>query len=239
MQQSEQQRARSHREHVGRIAAAVLAVGGLSASAVAAGAATTAAAKRVVISTAKSTIHGTILVSGTTLYTLKPSMTPCTSACLKIWPAVTLPKGAKKATAGKGVSASKLGSVKRAGGVRQVTYGGKALYWFSQDTAPGQVNGNVTDAWGTWTDVRAGPVGTLSPSAAGAPTAPPAGAAATAPATAPTTTPAIAPSGSAPSTPVATPPTTPVAPITPATSAPTSPPTTTTTTSPSSGGVAF
>jgi hypothetical protein len=35
----------------------------------------------------------------------------------------------------------------------QVTYGGKALYWFFKDTALGQVKGNVTDTWGTWVDV--------------------------------------------------------------------------------------
>jgi predicted lipoprotein with Yx(FWY)xxD motif len=37
----------------------------------------------------------------------------------------------------------------RSGGVRQVTYSGKALYWFTYDTAAGQVNGNgVKDTWG-------------------------------------------------------------------------------------------
>ena len=59
---------------------------------------------------------GTILVSGKTVYTLKPSKTACSTACLKIWPALMLPKGVTKATAGKGVSASKLGTVKRSGG---------------------------------------------------------------------------------------------------------------------------
>ena len=50
-----------------------------------------------------------------------------------------LPKGVTKATAGTGVSASKLGTVTRSGGVLQVTYGGKPLYWFVGDTAAGQV----------------------------------------------------------------------------------------------------
>jgi predicted lipoprotein with Yx(FWY)xxD motif len=49
-----------------------------------------------------------------------------------------LPKGVKKATAGSGVSASKLGTKTISGGVRQVTYGGKPLYWFSGDTGPGR-----------------------------------------------------------------------------------------------------
>ena len=140
---------------VGRLAAGALALGGLSAALVGGGAAGASihSAKNVVVSTAKSAKSGTVLVSGNTLYTLKPSKTACTATCLKVWPALTLPKGVKKATAGSGVSASKLGTVTRAGGVRQVTYNGKALYWFSGDTADGQVNGNVTDEWGKWSAV--------------------------------------------------------------------------------------
>jgi predicted lipoprotein with Yx(FWY)xxD motif len=132
---------------------AAFAVGGLVAVGAAPPAgASTRAAKSVVVSTVKSTEYGKVLTSGKTLYTLKPSQTACTGACLKVWPALRLPKGAKKATAGAGVSASKLGSVTR-NGVRQVTYGGKALYLFSGDSSSGQVNGNVTDSWGTWTAV--------------------------------------------------------------------------------------
>jgi predicted lipoprotein with Yx(FWY)xxD motif len=107
----------------------------------------------VVVSATKSGQLGTILVSGNTLYTLRASATPCTALCLTIWPELLLPKGVTKAKAGTGVSASKLGTVKRAHGALQVTYAGKALYWFSGDTAAGQVNGNVTDAWGKWSDV--------------------------------------------------------------------------------------
>lgn len=141
---------------LGRFALAAFSVGGLSATLVGvgtAGAATHAAAKTVVVSTDKTAKFGTVLASGKTLYTVKPSKTACTATCLKVWPALTLPKGVKKATAGSGVSASKLGTVTRAGGVRQVTYNGKALYWFSGDTADGQVNGNVTDEWGKWSAV--------------------------------------------------------------------------------------
>jgi hypothetical protein len=63
-----------------------------------------------------------------------------------------LPTGVTKAKAGSGVSASKLGTVKR-NGVVQVTYGGKPLYYFVGDTTTGQVNGDVTDTWGKWTAV--------------------------------------------------------------------------------------
>jgi predicted lipoprotein with Yx(FWY)xxD motif len=134
-----------------------LAVGGLSASAVVAGpagAATSRIAKSVTVTTVKTT-KGKVLASGKTLYTLKPSSTPCTAACLKVWPALVLPKGVTKAKAGSGVTASKLGTMTRSGGVRQVTYGGKPLYYFVGDTAPGQVHGNVADAWGKWTAVTA------------------------------------------------------------------------------------
>jgi len=141
---------------IGRLAVAAFAVGGLSAGLLGvdtAGAATIGAAKSVVVSTATSAKFGTVLVSGKTLYTLKPGKTACTATCLKVWPALVLPKGQTKATAGSGVSASKLGTVTRSGGVRQVTYGGKALYFFSGDSGAGQVNGNVTDEWGKWTAV--------------------------------------------------------------------------------------
>jgi hypothetical protein len=45
----------------------------------------------------------------------------------------------------------------------QVTYAGKALYWYSGDTAPGQVKGNLTDTWGKWSDVVLVKASTSSP----------------------------------------------------------------------------
>lgn len=152
MESSTQIRGLQHRARAGRIVAAAFAVGGLGASALAVGAAG-ASTKGVTVSTAKSTKFGKVLVSGKTLYTLKASQTACTASCLAVWPELVLPKGVTKATAGSGVSKSKLGSVSRPGGVRQVTYGGKPLYYFSGDTGRGQVNGNVTDTWGKWSDV--------------------------------------------------------------------------------------
>src|SRR5580698_5885630 len=138
-----------------RVAAALLVAGGLATAAGVTGASAAEhshASASVKISTFKSAKVGTILSDGRTVYTLKPSATACTAACHKIWIQVLLPKGVTKATAGPGVSAAKLGTVKVAGGRLQVTYGGKALYWFFQDKA-GQVKGNVTDTWGKWTDV--------------------------------------------------------------------------------------
>jgi predicted lipoprotein with Yx(FWY)xxD motif len=160
MEQSKQYRKTTQRASAGRIAAAALALGGLSASLLPASTAAastnhaaTSAPKKVVISTLKTKKYGTVLVDGKTLYTLKPGKTGCGTACHAIWPQVLLPKGVSKATAGTGVSSGKLGTVKVAGGALQVTYSGMALYWFVGDKAPGQVNGNVSDTWGKWSDV--------------------------------------------------------------------------------------
>ena len=153
MEQTNQHRAKTRRVQVRYAAAAAVAVSGLSASVFAAGTAgavTGHSAKSVVVSTVKNKKLGTILVSGNTLYTLKASNAACTAKCLLTWPELLLPKGVTKAAAGAGVSAAKLGTMKRAGGL-QVTYSGKALYYFSKDKAPGQVNGDVKDTWGTWT----------------------------------------------------------------------------------------
>jgi predicted lipoprotein with Yx(FWY)xxD motif len=115
------------------------------------GASTKHVAKSVVIATATSKKFGTYLVSGRSLYQLNKS--DCSSAkCQKFWPPLLLPKGVTGATAGHGVNAAKLGTTKVANGKLQVTYGGKALFWFIKDTAPGQVKGaNATDKWGKWT----------------------------------------------------------------------------------------
>ena len=151
MKQTKQHRESTRRVPVGLIAGAIAAAGALSASTL--GATTAGATTGVTVSTATNAKVGTVLVSGKTVYTLKASKTPCTAACLTVWPELVLPKGVKKATAGTGVTASKLGTVKRAGGVLQVTYSGKPLYYFSGDSAAGQVNGNLTDTWGKWAAV--------------------------------------------------------------------------------------
>lgn len=160
MDEITQRRTKVSRIRAGR-AAAVIAAGGLALSVVAitsTGAVTSHSLKKVVISTLKTSQFGTILVSGKTVYKLKPSTTACTSACLKIWPELLLPVGVTKATAGTGVNAAKLGTVMRAGGRLQVTYAGLALYWFVNDKVPGQVKGNITDKWGKWTvDVTKAP----------------------------------------------------------------------------------
>jgi predicted lipoprotein with Yx(FWY)xxD motif len=161
MNHTKQRRASAHRIPVGLMAGSILAVGGLSALPIAAG--TAGAATGVVVSTSKNAQVGTFLVSGKTVYTLKASNVPCTAQCLKVWPALLLPKGMTKATGGNGVNASKLGTAAGPGGRLQVTYAGKRLYWFIGDTAAGQVHGNITDKWGTWaTVVTVKPTGSSS-----------------------------------------------------------------------------
>jgi predicted lipoprotein with Yx(FWY)xxD motif len=138
-----------------RVAASLLVVGALAMTAgvTSASGASRAHAKSLVISSATSAKFGTILVSGRTLYTLKPNATSCSKKCRKFWIEVLLPKGVTKVTAGGGVNLSKLGTTKGVGGALQVTYGGRALYWFIEDKAPGMVKGNVTDIWGKWSVV--------------------------------------------------------------------------------------
>jgi predicted lipoprotein with Yx(FWY)xxD motif len=138
-----------------RLAAVTLALGGLAVAglAPAAAGATPSQMTATQVSTAKDAKLGTILVAGDTVYTLKPSKTRCTAACLKAWPPVVLPSGVTSATAGNGVDGTKLGTKTLADGSLQITYDAKPLYWFAKDKAPSEVKGNVTDKWGKWATV--------------------------------------------------------------------------------------
>jgi predicted lipoprotein with Yx(FWY)xxD motif len=231
-----------------RAASVALALGGLTSSILVAGSAggATSKAKSLVISTTTNPKYGTILVSGTTLYTLMTATkTPCGVKCLKVWPRVLLPKGVKQAKAGSGVDATKLGTVKRRGGAFQVTYAGKALYWFYEDSRPNQVKGDVKDKWGTWSVVTMTAAnGSLQPAAGTTtvPTTAPTSRTSPTNGTAPTTgrTTPIQTGGTMPTSPPATPTTAPPPPTTtvPTTTPTTSPPTTTTT-SGGGGGIGF
>jgi predicted lipoprotein with Yx(FWY)xxD motif len=157
------------RRSLGRGPTVALAIAALSAVAFAPGSAGAATAPRTAneVATAKDAKFGTILVAeDNTVYTLKPSKAACTAKCLKAWPPVVLPAGMTAATAGPGVDAAKLGAKARTDGTMQVTYNGKALYWFFKDKAPGQVKGNVTDKWGKWLAVVTVP-GKSKPKSAG------------------------------------------------------------------------
>jgi predicted lipoprotein with Yx(FWY)xxD motif len=78
--------------------------------------------------------------------------TVCYGACAKAWPPY-IAKG--KLRAGAGVKASLLGTVRRANGSRQVTYGGRPLYYYVGDTRPRQILcQNVDEFGGLWLVVR-------------------------------------------------------------------------------------
>jgi predicted lipoprotein with Yx(FWY)xxD motif len=59
----------------------------------------------------------------------------CYGACAEAWPPV-FANG--ESVAGKGVKAALLGTIKRRGGRRQVTYAGKPLYYYAHEQ-PGEV----------------------------------------------------------------------------------------------------
>jgi predicted lipoprotein with Yx(FWY)xxD motif len=86
--------------------------------------------------------------SGRTLYLFEKDKGPkstCFGACATAWPPVTT---TGKPTALKGVSASKLGTINRGHGVKQVTYNGHPLYRFVKDTGPRQTHGEGLKAFG-------------------------------------------------------------------------------------------
>lgn len=68
----------------------------------------------------------------------------CSGGCLATWPALTVPAGTTP-SGGSGVT-GKLGTITRADdGTLQVTYNGLPLYFFHNDAAPGDMNGNYTN----------------------------------------------------------------------------------------------
>ena len=106
------------------------------------------AADEATVMTAESDL-GTILVdgSGKTLYMFMPDnqgASTCTGGCLDAWPALVGP-----AIAGEGADASLFGTAARPDdGAEQVTYNGWPLYYFAQDAAPGDINGQgASDVW--------------------------------------------------------------------------------------------
>ena len=103
---------------------------------------------------------GTVLVSpssfgdivtdgdGNTLYLFMPDNagpSVCNDQCAQTWPPVV-----EAVTAGAGLDASLLGTATRQDGAEQATYNGWPLYHFSNDSAPGDTNGQgFSDVW--WT----------------------------------------------------------------------------------------
>jgi predicted lipoprotein with Yx(FWY)xxD motif len=113
---------------------------------------TTAAAQQAAEGTVAvaTTGLGDVLVDakGRTLYVFtkdKGDQSVCSGKCAAAWPALTV-TGA--ATPGTGAQASMLSTSKQANGSTQVTYGGKPLYYFAGDAAPGDTKGQgLNDVW--------------------------------------------------------------------------------------------
>ncbi len=124
-----------------RLVLVLAAFGALALASAAFGDSARSSAATVV--TTKKTSLGTILVtgSGRALYldvSDKPGHPACTGGCLSIWPPLKA-SGTPKAEGG--AKAADLGTIKIAGGVKQVTYNGHPLYTFASDTNSGQASG--------------------------------------------------------------------------------------------------
>jgi predicted lipoprotein with Yx(FWY)xxD motif len=119
----------------------------------------------------ESALGTKILVSakGLTLYHFVPETKgaiKCTGSCAAEWPPLVVASGAKP-VAGPGLSAAKLGTIKRPDGKLQVTYNGLALYRYGDDHKSGQIEGQGED--GIWYVVTpAGKVSKAKPKAAAA-----------------------------------------------------------------------
>lgn len=72
----------------------------------------------------------------------------CTGSCESVWPYVE-----GKPSAGTGTDASLIGTITRSDGDVQATYAGHPLYYYSGDSAAGDVNGEEIE--GTWYAVDA------------------------------------------------------------------------------------
>jgi len=134
----------------GRITGKVIA--GLVAAAVSAGGATAAvmSSGAGTVKAASNGTFGSLLVTagGMTLYHYtaeKGHAIACTGACAKFWPPLLV---TTTPTAGAGVTAGKLSTVKRPDGKTQVTYAGLALYRYAADKKPGDVKGQGVE--GKW-----------------------------------------------------------------------------------------
>ncbi len=113
--------------------------------------ATTAAASAAKVELQKTKL-GRVLTDGRsrTLYLFEKDRrgskkSTCFGQCAVAWPPVTT---TGKPHAARGVSASKLGTLNRGHGVKQVTYNGWPLYRFQGDTRARQTNGQGVNAFG-------------------------------------------------------------------------------------------
>jgi predicted lipoprotein with Yx(FWY)xxD motif len=138
--------------------AAAAGAAGLAAAGVVGVSAATASSSHKSAKSSQATIavkhngtYGSILDAGSkhlTVYMFAADhgmKSACSGACLKAWPAVTT---VGKPKAASGAVAADLGTIKRAGGVKQVTYKGHPLYYFVGDKSSSTAAGQDIDAFG-------------------------------------------------------------------------------------------
>jgi len=97
---------------------------------------------------------GRVLVDGQgyTLYAYLPDhqgSSQCSGLCAQQWPPLVLPADVTHPVSRGGADASLLGTVRRPGGARQLTYNGWPLYLWQGDHEPGQATGQADDM-GLW-----------------------------------------------------------------------------------------
>jgi predicted lipoprotein with Yx(FWY)xxD motif len=142
-----------------------------------------AASTLTIGSASNATLGEQVVVNsqGHTLYALSPETAGhllCkSSACLKVWPPLTVHSRTTKLKDGAGVK-GRLTILHRSDGMLQVVLAGRPLYRFSGDSAKGQANGQGLESFGgTWHAVTASgpstPVTAPTPPAMPAPPATP------------------------------------------------------------------
>jgi predicted lipoprotein with Yx(FWY)xxD motif len=105
----------------------------------------------------KSSSYGRILFDGRgfVLYGFTRdthARSACAGSCAKRWPPYLV---RSRPQAGTGISARRLGWVKRSDGSLQATYAGRPLYYYVGDEKPGQILcQNVPEFGGIWRVVR-------------------------------------------------------------------------------------
>ena len=122
----------------------------------------------VTVGSASSADFGTVLTgpNGMTLYTHagdSATSSSCTGSCAATWPPLAT---TGQPIAGPGVT-GQLGTVARADGTTQVTYGGLPLYYWAGDSKAGDVTGNGVEGFSVAT------VGGVTAQPKSSPAAPP------------------------------------------------------------------
>lgn len=99
----------------------------------------------LLLSTDRSLSLGTYLIgfNGMTLYTYAPDtagVSNCTGQCAAVWPPYIVPDASVLWNVHAGISGA-VGSITRADGTIQVTYGGRPVYFYGGDKSSGDTNG--------------------------------------------------------------------------------------------------